>query len=641
MQLSRCALLPVSLGLGLLTFSVLADSIRLDQMDLSGAEQDWGKPRADRSVDGHPLAIGSKHFEHGFGTHAVGEFQIDLHGQATRFSASVGVDAEVPQGMGSVDFVVLGDDKTLWDSGVMRGKEEPKALSVDLTGVRHLTLQVGDAGDGMDHDHADWADAVIEYSGSKPEAVAAPPPEQAVILTPPPSAAPRINGPTIFGARPGHLVFYRVPVTGELPIELSAVGVPDGLMFDSVSHLLTGSLPSAGTYLVTFRAKNTRGVAEKKLKVVIGDTLALTPPLGWNSWNCFAGNVDAAKIRSAADAMVSSGLIEHGWTYINIDDTWEGDRDPMGFIQPNDKFQDMKALAEYVHNKGLKIGLYSGPGPKTCAGFEASWKHEQQDAAQYAAWTYDYLKYDWCSYGSVVDKSLSELEQCETPYRVMNAALRAQNRDIVFSLCQYGMCHVWEWGQSVGGNCWRTTGDITDTWHSMCANGFSSVGHEKYAGPGHWNDPDMLVVGNLGWGNVRPCQLTPNEQYTHISLWCLLDSPLLIGCDMSRLDDFTKALLSNDEVLEVNQDELGQQAARVAKSGNLEVWAKDMADGSKAIGLFNRGPAATTMTVNWSDVGWANKHRVHDLWRQQDLGEFTDSFSGTVPRHGVLLVRAW
>src|SRR5581483_5280647 len=192
-----------------------------------------------------------------------------------------------------------------------------------------------------------WADAVIEYSGSKPEAVAAPPPEQAVILTPPPSAAPRINGPTIFGARPGHLVFYRVPVTGELPIELSAVGVPDGLMFDSVSHLLTGSLPSAGTYLVTFRAKNTRGVAEKKLKVVIGDTLALTPPLGWNSWNCFAGNVDAAKIRSAADAMVSSGLIEHGWTYINIDDTWEGDRDPMGFIQPNDKFQDMKALAEY------------------------------------------------------------------------------------------------------------------------------------------------------------------------------------------------------------------------------------------------------------------------------------------------------
>jgi alpha-galactosidase len=339
--------------------------------------------------------------------------------------------------------------------------------------------------------------------------------------------------------------------------------------------------------------------------------------------------------------MVSSGLIEHGWTYINIDDTWEGDRDPTGNIQPNDKFQDMKALADYVHNVGLKIGLYSSPGPKTCAGFEASWKHEQQDAAQYAAWTFDYLKYDWCSYGGVVDKSLSELEQCETPYRVMNAALRAQDRDIVFSLCQYGMCHVWEWGQSVGGNCWRTTGDITDTWHSMCENGFSSVGHEKYAGPGHWNDPDMLVIGNLGWGNVRPCRLTPNEQYTHISLWCLLDSPLLIGCDMSHLDDFTKGLLSNDEVLEVNQDELGRQAARVSKNGALEVWAKDMADGSKAIGLFNRGPSATTMTVNWSDLGLTSKHRVRDLWRQQDLGEFSDAFSGTVPRHGVLLVRAW
>jgi alpha-galactosidase len=271
----------------------------------------------------------------------------------------------------------------------------------------------------------------------------------------------------------------------------------------------------------------------------------------------------------------------------------------------------------------------------------ASWQHEDLDAQSYGQWGFDYLKYDWCSYSEVVHGDTS-LATRQKPYRVMRTALDKVNRDILFSFCQYGSGNVWEWGAEIGGNSWRTTGDIQDTWSSMSRIGFGQAGHEKYAGPGHFNDPDMLVVGKVGWGpRLHPTRLTPNEQYTHISLWCLLASPLLIGCDMTQMDDFTLSLLTNDEVLEVNQDPLGRQAARVAQNGPLEVWTKDMEDGSKAVGLFNRGYGGTSVTAHWSDLGLAGKQKVRDLWRQKDLGEFTDSFTVSVPRHGVVLVRIW
>jgi alpha-galactosidase len=275
----------------------------------------------------------------------------------------------------------------------------------------------------------------------------------------------------------------------------------------------------------------------------------------------------------------------------------------------------------------------------TCAGYTASYQYEDQDARRYAAWGFDYLKYDWCSYGKVVGTKTPTREQLMEPYRVMRASLDKVDRDIVFSLCQYGMGNVWEWGGEVGGNSWRTTYDITDTWQSMAGIGFSQAGHEKYAGPGHWNDPDMLVVGQVGWGHLHPSRLTPDEQYTHISLWCLLASPLLIGCDMTKMDDLTLGLLTNDEVLEVSQDPLGRQASRVAKTGDLEVWAKDMEDGSKVVGLFNRGGAETEVTANWADLGIEGRHEVRDLWRQKDLGAFEGDFHAEVASHGAVLVR--
>ena len=337
-----------------------------------------------------------------------------------------------------------------------------------------------------------------------------------IVLTPKAPPTPRINGPQNFGVRPGHPVLFTIPATGNRPIEFSAEGLPEGLKLDAATGRITGSLKEKGEHVVTLRAKNAVGTAERKWRIVVGQQIALTPPMGWNSWNCFAHAVDEAKVRAAADAMVASGLIDHGWTYINIDDCWSikpGSNDPDlsgaardadGMINANKKFPDMKALCDYVHGKGLKIGIYSSPGPLTCAGFTASYQHEDQDARRYAEWGFDYLKYDWCSYGRVIRTNKPTHEQLMEPYRVMRASLDKVDRDIVYSLCQYGWGEVWQWGGEVGGNCWRTTDDISDTWRSMAGIGFSQAGHEKYAGPGHWNDPDMLVVGQVGWGRLHP-----------------------------------------------------------------------------------------------------------------------------------------
>ncbi len=614
-----------------------AETVWLSSLDLHGVEQDWGKPHADQSVDGHALSIGGQKFEHGLGTHANSTVRLALHGQGERFTAKVGVDDEVGKGRGSVTFQVVGDDKTLWQSGVLRGGDAPKEIGVDLRGVRSLLLLV-DGGDDISYDHADWAEAQFVMAEGRPQTVAAPA-EPAVVLTPRPSPKPRINGAGVFGVRPGAPFLFTIAASGDRPMAFAADGLPSSLSLDAHTGRITGALHEKAEYLVTLRASNALGSTARRLKIVCGDTIALTPPMGWNSWNCFACDVSDAKVRAAADAMVGSGLIHHGWTYINIDDCWEDGRDAEGRIRSNQKFPDMKALADYVHGLGLKIGLYSSPGPKTCAGYEASYQHEVKDAQRWAEWGFDYIKYDWCSYGDIAPKNPGHADLMK-PYQIMRAALDEVPRDIVFSLCQYGMGNVWEWGAQAGGNCWRTTGDITDTWSSMSGIGFGQAGHEKYAGPGHWNDPDMLVVGYVGWSaNVRPTHLKPNEQYTHISLWCLLGAPLLIGCDMTRMDEFTLGLLTNDEVLGVSQDPLGRTAGRVVKGGSREVWARDLEDGSKAVGLFNRGESETKVTAKWSDLGINGKQLVRDLWRQKDIGSFEGQFEASVPRHGVVLVK--
>ena len=352
--------------------------------------------------------------------------------------------------------------------------------------------------------------------------------------------------------------------------------------------------------------------------------LARTPPMGWNSWNHFACKVTEADVRAAADAIVSSGMKDAGYVFVNIDDCWQGNRDERGFIHPNQKFPDMKGLADYVHGKGLKLGIYSSPGPKTCGGYEGSFGHEEQDAQTYANWGIDYLKYDYCSFKGDVAEQIAA-------YKKMHDALAKTGRPIVFSLCQYGMDRVWSWAPSVGGNLWRTTGDISDHYDRMAYIGFGQNGLERFAGPGHWNDPDMLEVGNG--------HMTKDEYLTHMSLWCVLAAPLLAGNDLSKMTPETREILTNPEVIAIDQDTAGIQGYRAEQEGPLEVWVKPLADGSKAVGLFNRGESVMPVTAYFSDVGVPDTVAVRDLWARRDLGTFKDSFTARVPKHGVVLIK--
>jgi len=354
--------------------------------------------------------------------------------------------------------------------------------------------------------------------------------------------------------------------------------------------------------------------------------LARTPPMGWNSWNHFHGQIDDATVRAIADAMASSGMKDAGYTYVNIDDTWEQARDANGRITTNRKFPNMKALADYVHSKGLKIGIYSSPGPFTCAGYEGSYGHEMDDARTYAEWGIDYLKYDWCGAGRMYKDS-----EMQAIYQKMGDALRTVGRPIVYSLCQYGRQDVWKWGAEVGGNLWRTTGDISDNWDSMTRIGFGQDELGPYAKPGHFNDPDMLEIGNGGMSDA--------EYRTHMSLWALLSAPLLAGNDLRSMTPETVKILTNRDVIAIDQDLLGRQGRRVRKDGDVEIWTKPLSGGATAIGVFNRSASEASTTLRCGDFQACGGHRIRDLWAQADRGAFGETYAVSIPSHGVALLR--
>jgi alpha-galactosidase len=355
--------------------------------------------------------------------------------------------------------------------------------------------------------------------------------------------------------------------------------------------------------------------------------LAKTPPMGWNSWNCFHLDISDAMIRAQAAAMVKSGMKDAGYQYIVIDGGWEGYHDTNGVFHPDAKrFPDMKALCDYVHSLGLKIGIHTSPGPTTCAGHEASYGHEKQDAETFARWGIDFVKYDWCS-GDQVYKP----DQMQQAYQKMSDDLKATGRPILFSLCQYGMQNVWEWGASAGGQMWRTTGDIADNYSSMILHGLEENGLEKYAGPGHWNDPDMLEVGNGG--------MNTEEYRTHMSLWAILAAPLLAGNDLSKMTPETVELLTNKDVVAVDQDPAGKQGDRVWSEGPIEVWSRTLADGSKAVGVFNRHPSALPAEVDFRKLGFAGPVKAKDLWGMKDMGTISGPMAVKIPGHGVLFLR--
>jgi alpha-galactosidase len=481
-------------------------------------------------------------------------------------------------------------------------------------------------------------------------APATPTPE---IRTPAAPNTPRITGPEIFGVRPEHPFLYHIPATGDRPMEFSADNLPQGLELDARTGNITGKLPTKGEFNVTFHAKNSLGTSGKHFKIVAGETIALTPAMGWNSWNHYAGRITQDIVLQNARAMAESGLIDHGWSYVNIDDTWQGRRGgDFNGLQGNEKFPDIKGLCDQIHAMGLKFGIYSTPWETSYATYPGGSSENPQglwtkptaatvknkkilpcaiapyhfftnDANQWGQWGVDYLKYDW-----------NPIEAPET--REMGEALRNSGRDIIFSLSN-NLNPANAPAVTPLANSWRTTGDIKANWKSMSDRGFGQDKWRQYSSPGHWNDPDMLEIATK---EKNQPGLTPDEEYTHMTLWCLVNSPLLLACDMSQLDAFTKNLLENDDVISVSQDSLGDQAVEIAHVGDARVYAKNMADGSKAVGLFNTGTTGPiTVTVKWSDLKISGGQSVRDLWRQKDLGQFQETFTLPVGPHNAELVK--
>ena len=674
----------------------------VETFDLSAASCGMGKAvTAKTSVDGHPLTVCGKTYDHGFGARPESGVGFFANGRVTAFDALVGIDDDSEKasafagyGQPTAEFRVWADGRVVWTSGPVKFKQKPVPVHVDLTGAREIVLETrgGGAWTATHRTNGDWLDArftcaagaTLEANADK-DAV-----RQLGILTPPEKPEPQINGADIWGVRPGHPVIFRVATSGARPLRFTAKNLPKGVTLDPSKGILGGVAPAkAGNYDIEVTAANDHGSATRTIRLAVGETIALTPPMGWNSWNTLCFRLTAEKAKAAARAMEASGLGDHGWSYINLDDWWEMNnsgcgrvkerqaalgtedvigpaRDVKGKIRTNRSFPDMKDLTDYIHGFGFKAGLYSSPGALTCGLCEGSLGHELLDAESYADWGFDYLKYDWCSYNKVFREETGwagwrawelrdpaaplakgqravTLEDFVRPYRLMGECLRKQKRDIVYSLCQYGMGHVETWGRGIGANCFRSWDDLKDAWNWMELAVDSRINGDywKYTGPGFWGDPDMMIVGQqYSFDHDHETFLTPNEQYTHVSLWAMVCSPMLTGCDLAKLSPFTRSLLVNDEVIAVSQDRLGRPARRIRHLDAESVWVRELANGDKAVALVNRYPFAREIRVTFTELGLGDaEYFVRDCWRQACEGRHAGTYVAEVPAHATKLVR--
>lgn len=486
--------------------------------------------------------------------------------------------------------------------------------------------------------------------------------------TPAPKPEPRINGSLVYGCRPGNPFLYRIPCQGERPLKFSVEGLPQSLILDATTGIISGKSPEKGEYKLVIHATNNRGNYKRNFTIISGDKLALTPPMGYNHWYAHYDRITDKMMREAADVMESSGMADVGYQYVNIDDCWMNApknndplrvgllRDENGNIIPNEHFPDMKGLTDYIHAKGLKAGIYTSPDPLTCGGFTGAYQHEQQDARQFADWGFDFLKYDWCSYDYIANgggandndiplwnKKTTKLDKLKYPYKKMGDILKVQKRDIVFNLCQYGMGDVWKWGGEVGGNCWRTAGDLGFELDRIFDVALKNSEYWEYSKPGEWNDPDYIQIGCIGsargMGVPELSPMPAEMQYAYMSLWSLMAAPLIYSGDMSKLDDFTINVLCNPEIIEVNQDPLGESGRVIKQTKEQFLMVKNLADGSVAVGMFNRASKPVKVKVSFDQIKLTGKLQVRDLWRQKNLGTFEKEFETTVPSQGVEMVK--
>ena len=636
--------------------------IWLDDLDIPSFSDGIPGVSTKNCASGEAIQLGGVKYSRGLGISQIGLMVFQLDGNATQFSAIFGADDNANKAT-ETNIFILGDRKILFESGPMKVGDVPKKINVNLAGVKRFGILVKTEASSLKY-YSDIANAQFTMLENKlPQPIAND--GDRYILTPAVAKSPRINSPKIFGAKPGNPFLFTVVATGETPISYSVDDLPTGLTIDAQTGIITGVINKKGTYVVNMKAKNIFGAAQKQLTIKIGDTISLTPPIGWNGWNSWARLIDREKVIASANAMVNMGLSKHGWTYINIDDGWQGYRNANNYaLQPNNKFPDFKGMIDEIHSKGLKLGLYSTPWITSYAGFGGGssnfengalpdsivnnkrsfryigkYRFEKQDAIQMAQWGVDYLKYDW----------RIELGSAER----MSEALKKSGRDIIYSLSNSApFSQVKDWARI--SEAWRTGPDIRDSWLSLYVSAFTLDKWGPYGGPGHWNDPDMMILGNVTTGaKLHPTRLTPNEQYSHVSLFSLLAGPILIGCPIEQLDAFTLNLLSNDEVIEVNQDPLGKSARLVLEEQGVQVWLKQLEDGAYAVGIFNtadfgKTPAsyfrwedeqAANYTLDFNKLKLKGLFNVRNVWTQKEIAANAKSFKATVPHHGVVLLK--
>ncbi len=614
-----------------------ANALWLSTLDLSKMTTGWGTPHVDMSVDGNPIKLHGIIYPHGVGTHAESEITIDLKGVVQRFQAMVGVDDEVND-QGSLTFSVFADDRQLLETPILKGGDDPYFINIDLTNVRTLRLRIGNANGNISCDHGDWAGALLWLiPDAKEQPVSITPPPPPVLSTVEPIIASKddiamtMNSPMIVGATPTRPFQYLIAAVGPAPIVYSTENLPEGLALDATTGLITGKIAIAGDYKVLATASSANASVSRTITISAGaHKLGQTPPMGWNTGRILNRRINVTKVKEAADTLVKAGLVSRGYQYILLGDGWQGQRSVTGELQANPNFGDMKELADYLHARGLKLGIFSTPSEKTVRGAPGSAGYEVQDAKTFAAWGVDYLRYDW---GTCKNPDI------KAPYQVMSDALQGSDRDIFYSISQFGMGNVWEWGAKVGGNSWQVGQTVSDTWAHVSTDSINleAIG---YAGPGHWNDYDSLKVGNISRGGAAiKSKLTPNEQLSHLTLMSMISAPLLLGCNLNSLDTYTLNLISNTEVLAVNQDTAGTPPTRLNIEGDGEVWSRQLVDGTLAVALFNRGVSNTQVLVRWTDLKLTGLQQVRNLWQRTELGNYPDGYSTIIPGHGVVLLR--